>query len=205
MGFRPHPLRFFEEVGLSTQLVDFGGAHFSGETVDGRHLSFPGSTFGRQMSYGLLDARFGLFLPGPVYAGLWMRAGFEYVGDRPAVDGGVGVALKPDVGMADVTAGGLVGVAFARTPSFRLRGELAGGVRAFFVGVAPPGCAVGDDGCTGRASLVRPAIEPRLVLDAWLSPWWSVGGWVAADALFLPGSGVGLSITWHTRGYDGLR
>jgi hypothetical protein len=190
MGFRPHPLRFYEEVGLSTQLVDFGGAQFSGTTADGRHLSFPGSTFGRQMSYGLLDARFGLLLPGPLYAGLWLRPSVEFIGERPPVD---------------LTGGGLLGVAFERTSSFGLRGELAAGVRAFFIGLAPPGCDVGDNACAGRAWLVRPTVEPRLVLDAWLSPWWSVGAWVVADALYLPDAGVGLAITWHTRGYDGVR
>jgi hypothetical protein len=204
IAFREHPWRVFAELGVSTQLVDFGGTHLSGTLADGRHFEVPGSTFGRTATYAL-DFRFGPFLGGPFYAGIWLRTGFAYFGGLPVVDGGGGIQLKPDVGIVDLTGGGVAGIAFARSPVLRLRGEIAAGARVFEMDMAPFGCAVGDNGCTRSAWLVQPDLEPRLALDSWINPWWSIGGWVSADVLHLPGVGGGIAITLHSRGYDGVR
>ena len=56
----------------------------------------------------------------------------------------------------------------------------------------------------GRRDFVaRPLVAPRVVVEPWLSPWFTLAAWVDADALYLPDAAVGLSIGWHFRAYDG--
>lgn len=204
LPFRPHPWRFYEEVSAAAQLVDFGKVSFSGTLADGRHFSVGGRAFGRQPSYAL-DLRFGPFFGDRWYAGPWLRAGGAYLGGMPSVNGGWGINLKPDVGIVDFTGGGVLGAALVQSPSLRLRGELGAGVRVFAIDMAPLGCSIGDDSCTRHSVAVQPDVEPRLALDVWLSPWWSLGGWLSADVTHLPDVGGGIGITLHTRGYDGVR
>jgi hypothetical protein len=202
--FRPHPWRFYEEVSASVQLVDFGATSFSGTLADGRRFSVGGAAFGRQPSYAL-DLRFGPFFGDRFYAGPWIRTGGAYLGGMPSVNGGGGINLKPDVGIVDVTGGAVLGAALVQSASLRLRGELGAGVRVFAIDMAPLGCSVGDDSCTRHSVAILSDVEPRLALDVWLSPWWSLGGWVSADVTHLPDLGGGVGITLHTRGYDGVR
>jgi hypothetical protein len=95
--------------------------------------------------------------------------------------------------------GGFVGV---RTGGrgLRLRAELYGGVRALIEEVESH-----DGICTSPTSMraVAPAIEPRLALETWLTPYATLGANFGANALAERDYSVGLLLSMHARAFDG--
>jgi hypothetical protein len=84
----------------------------------------------------------------------------------------------------------------------RLRADVAGGIRVLTANVYPQGCATSQ--CSLNAGIIRPLVAPRLVVDEWLSPWFSAAAWADIDALNLPSFALGLSIAIHFWAFDGV-
>jgi hypothetical protein len=83
----------------------------------------------------------------------------------------------------------------------RLRADLTLGARILGTDVYPPGCD--SDTCDWSPFVARWLVAPRIVVEPWIAPWFSLGAWVDADALYLPDVAVGLSLALHFSAYDG--
>jgi hypothetical protein len=190
---------FFAELGAVAETVDLGQGTYSGTNSNQQRYSFPGNSFGRGAAYGF-DWRLSVRVVGPLYAGLLLRAGGGHLGTRSPlhVDS---LVVHTESTFEDVAEGGLVGVMFPRFAGIRVRGEVAAGVRVFDVDVDSASCRAGY---VCAADYLRALLEPRVVVDAWLNPWWSTSAWLAIDALH-PDGAVGLSIAFHLRSFDGAR
>jgi hypothetical protein len=192
---------FFVEMGPFMQTLDLGQSTFSAINAAQQDLHFKGSPFGRVTAYGV-DTRFGLRFAGPVYGALFYRFGGGGLPMHPPIAVG-GTVVRPDDSFFDIAAGGALGVVSSHSSGVRFRFELAGGVRGDFVDVAPPNCAINASDRTCSASTAAPLVEPRIALDVWFNPWWSLSSWVADDAIHPLDPALGLSFGFHMRGFDG--
>jgi hypothetical protein len=189
------------ELGFAAHYVDLHGVTLSGTTSAGQSFSLDASRLRGVGTYSV-DMRILPWLKGPFYAGGMMAAGAGpsspnlpfFVADTP---------VHADVALGDFAIGAVAGVVARRSRNLRFRFDVTGGVRVLFSELYPPGC--GDSKCEWDTDVVRPLIEPRAVLDAWVSPWFSMAAWLDADALYLPDFGVGLSMAFHLWAYDGVR
>jgi hypothetical protein len=189
------------ELGFAAHYVDLHGVAFSGTTSAGQTFRLDASPLRGVGTYSV-DMRILPWLKGPFYGGGMLAAGAGplspnlpfFVADTP---------VHPDVALGDVAIGAVAGVVARRSGSLRFRFDVTAGARVLLSELYPPGC--GDSTCEWDAVVVRPLIEPRAVLDAWVSPWFSMAAWLDADALYLPDFGVGLSMAFHLWAYDGVR
>jgi hypothetical protein len=194
----------FFETGASLNFVDpriggFATTPWSGTAPDMSHHDLATPAFKKTATLAW-DLRYGWVL-GHGYAGLMLRAG------AGAVDSNVPIPLdgapgRSDSSITDLSVALLGGYVLtdASSPT-RVRADLALGGRALEVLAFTPGCR--DSSCAWRLDSGWLLIEPRLAIDRWLSPWWSVSTTVTVDALHVPNFGVGVSFTFHLWGYDG--
>jgi hypothetical protein len=146
------------------------------------------------------DLRYGWML-GHGYAGVMLRAGAGPLDSNVPIslDGAPG---RSDNNVADVSVALLGGYMLTEPSSpTRVRADLALGGRVLEVSAFPPGCS--DSSCGWTLSSGWLLVEPRLAIDRWLSPWWSVSTTVSVDGLHIPNFGIGVSFTFHLWAYDG--
>jgi hypothetical protein len=187
---------FFAEMGAFAGTTDLRQGTYSGVAANQQKYSFSGASLDRAATYGV-DMRGSFRVVGPLYAGFLIRSGGGHLAPRNPIHVSSLVVHTGD--FEDTSAGGLVGAMIPGFAGVRVRGEVAAGVRIFDVNVDHLSCRAGYD-CT--AFLDRPVVEPRVLLDAWLSPWCSTSAWVALDAIH-PDGAVGLSFAFHLRSFDG--
>jgi hypothetical protein len=188
---------FFAEMGAFAGTTDLRQGTYSGIAANQQKYSFSGASLDRAVAYGA-DIHGSFRIIGPLYAGFLIRSGAGHLAPRNPIQAG---SLVVDTGetFEDTSLGGLVGVMIPGFARVRMRGEVAAGVRIFDVDVDSASCQAGT---ICAAHLLQPLVEPRVVLDAWLSPWWSTSAWVAVDAIH-PDGAVGLSFAFHIRSFDG--
>jgi hypothetical protein len=187
---------FFAEMGAFAGTTDLRQGTYSGIAANQQKYSFSGASLDRAVAYGA-DIRGSFRILGPLYVGFLVRSGAGHLAPRSPIHAGPLVVETGD--FEDTSIGGLAGVTIPGFAGVRVRGEVAAGVRIFDVDVDHLSCRTGY-ACT--AFLDRPVVEPRVLLDAWLSPWCSTSAWVAVDALH-PDGAVGLSFAFHLRSFDG--
>jgi hypothetical protein len=187
------------EIGFAANYVDLHGVTLSGSTSSGQSFRFDASPLRGVATYAL-DLRLLPWVGGPFYVGGMVELGLGAASANvPFVV--AGTPTRSDSLFGDIAIGAVGGIVAHRSGSLRFRFDVTAGVRVVGGDLSPPGCV--EDTCEWDTFDLRPLIEPRLVLDAWTSPWFSFSGWVDADALYLPSFGVGLTATIHTWGYDG--
>jgi hypothetical protein len=146
------------------------------------------------------DLRYG-WVFGRSYAGLMLRAGAAPLDSNVAVSLG-GAPARIDNSLADVSVAVLGGYSLTEpSSSTRVRADLALGVRALELDAFTPGCS--DSSCAWRLDTGWLLVEPRLAIERWLSPWWSVSTTVSVDGLHVPNFGIGVSFAFHLWAYDG--
>jgi hypothetical protein len=189
----------FFEGGVAANYIDLRGVTWSGSSSSGKSFRFDASPLGGATTYEL-DLRILDWFAGPFYAG-----GMFQFGAGPTAENIPFVVAETPVrtyaSLGDLSFAAVAGVATRGSEKLRFRFDVAGGARFIISDLTPAGCT--DTRCPWDVSVLRPLVEPRLVLDAWVSPWFSVAAWLQADALYLPDFGVGLSAAWHLWGYDG--
>lgn len=192
---------FFAEIGAFGRPSGLGDDTLHGETSAGQKYAFGGSPYARVMSWGS-DYRLGLRVAGPLYAGLtWRFAAAELPSESPLAASN-GASVVTDRSFVNLGAGGFLGALVRRIEGVRLRADVTAGVQGDLVGVRqPPGNCLAGPRCPADA--VRPIVEPRVALEAWLNPWWSLSAWIADDVLRPAAPAVGLSFAFHLRSYDG--
>jgi hypothetical protein len=194
---------FFFELGAYAQTLDFSSSTFSFFDAAQQKHTFGGSPFGRVAAYGS-DIRFDLRFAGPVYGGIFYRFGGGSLPEHPPIVAG-GTVVRPEDSFFQLATGGVLGVMSHRFSGVRLRAEVSGGLWGDLVDVAPPNCSVsqsGDRSCT--ANTFGALVEPRVALDVWFNPWWSLTSWVADDAIRPQNPAIGLSFGYHLRSFDGV-
>ena len=193
---------FFAEIGAFGRPSGLGDDTLHGETSAGQKYTFGGSPYARVMSWGS-DYRFGLRVFGPLYAGLtWRFAAAELPSEPPLVATN-GSSVVTDRSFVNVGVGGFLGVLVHRIEGVRLRADVTVGAQGDLVGVRQPAgnCPAGPP-CPADAA--RPIVEPRVAVEAWPSPWWSLSSWIADDVLRPSAPAIGLSFAFHLRSYDGV-
>lgn len=192
---------FFAELGAFARPSGLGDDTLRGETSAGQKYSFSGSPYARVTSYGS-DAHLGARIAGPIYGGLTWRVSGAELPARAPLAASRGLSVVTDRSFVNFGGGGFVGAMFPRVEGVRLRADVAVGVQGDLIGIRQP---VGD--CPARprcpADAVAPILEPRLVIEAWLNPWWSLISSVADDLLRPSAPAVGLALAFHIRSYDG--
>jgi hypothetical protein len=189
------------EVGFAANYIDLHGVTWSGSTPAGQSFRFDASPLGGAATYEL-DLRILTWFGGPFYAGGMLQFGAGPTAQNiPFVVADTPVRTYASLG--DFAFGAVAGVATRGSEKLRFRFDVTGGARFIISDLTPAGC--GDSTCPWDLGVWRPLVEPRLVLDAWVSPWFSVAAWLQADALYLPDFGVGLSAAFHLWAYDGAR
>ena len=180
------------------QTVDAGATTFSDTAADSRSFSLHNSSLGAAVVYGL-DLRAGLRVAGPLYAGLTTRLAFGGLPERTtAVADGVRVDLGGVLGA--VAIGGLLGFAQPLSSRVRVRIEAAVGFEDLGLldigGIACPASPCGPDS-------PRAFVEPRVVMDLWLAPSWSIAPFAGDDVLHPSSVTLGVMTSWHWQGFDG--
>jgi hypothetical protein len=144
-----------------------------------------------------LDARIETFLASRLYAGIDLGAGLGGTHSR---------LLRPSPptttqgSVLELVVGGLVGVKSPRLGPLEARAELLLGAYLLDVYLREQ-YQCGRDGC---ASLLKTlgVIEPRLALDAWVTPWITLGTWAGVDVVRYRDWSFGTSVTFHSRAFD---
>ncbi|MGH7434364.1 MAG: hypothetical protein ACRENE_01675 [Polyangiaceae bacterium] len=197
--------RAFFETGMSLNFVDprLGGpatGSWGAAPPKGSSQGLPTPAYKKTTTLEW-DLRYG-WVFGDVYAGAMLQAGAG--AQDPNVPVSLGEARgRSDNSLADVSVGLLGGYVWTGTSPLRVRTDLALGLRVLGSDAFPPGC--GDASCSWTLSMGWFLVEPRLAIDRWISPWWSVSTSVSVDALHVPDFGVGISFTWHVTAYDGVQ
>jgi hypothetical protein len=196
-GWGPR-IPLFVEFQASAQTVNLGEGSYDSNAGDTRTYTLNGNALGRTVSYAA-DFRVSARFAGPVYAGILFRVGGGRLVARSASPIDVpGVRLEGGLVNADV--GLLIGATVAHWQGARIRAEVGAGGRLLAMGVASTTCKP-DVSCNVLG--YRGLLEPRLVLDTWITPWWSLGASLGLDAVGPAGALVGLSLAFHVRGFDG--
>jgi hypothetical protein len=196
-GWGPR-IPFFVEIQAVAQTVDLSQGTYTSTPPDSHHFTLTGGALGRAVSYAL-DLRTSIRLAGPVYAGLLFRMGAGRLAVRaPSEIDATGVRLGSS--FLDLAVGGLAGVMLGRPGGTRVRAEVGAGLRTLEPSLDSATC---NAQASCEAIQDRALIEPRLVLDAWLTPWWSVGASLGLEALHASDGFVGLSLAFHVRSFDG--
>jgi hypothetical protein len=200
-GWQRLPLRWLLEVGFAANYLDLHGVTWSGKASSGQSFRFDASPLGAAVAY-VMDLRVLPWVAGPLYTGGMIEFG---VGPTPPNMPFVvaDTPVRSYASLGDFAAGAVAGVVAGRSDYLGFRFDVTAGARFILSDLVPPGCE--DERCPWDVWTVRPLVEPRVVLDAWLSPWWSISTWLDADVLYLPSLGAGLSATFHLWGYDGVR
>lgn len=196
-GWGPR-IPLFVEFQAVAQTENLGEGRYDSNAGDTRTYTLNGNALGRAVSYAA-DFRVSARFAGPVYAGILFRVGGGRLVTRSASPIDV-PGVRPEGGLVSADVGLLMGASVVHWAGARIRAEVGAGGRLLALGVASTTCKP-DASC----NLVgyRGLLEPRLVLDAWITPWWSVGASLGLDAIGPTGALVGLSLAFHVRGFDG--
>jgi hypothetical protein len=126
-----------------------------------------------------------------LYAGVDLRAAW---GDAPSAT--FAYAGGPTTTWDSAWLVTMAGVAGARLPLGRvsLRGELVAGMH---------GASVASTAMDTSASTVAPLVEPRVGVDVWLSPWWTLEATAGANLVDRSERVVGLGLGLHLQAFDG--
>jgi hypothetical protein len=198
-AWRRFRIHWLLEAGIAASYVDLQGVVANGSTSSHESFRFDMSRLRGTVTYGI-DMRVSGWVSGPFYAGGVFTGSVGALPVLALTEASTPVQNDPSLG--DFNFAALGGISTTGTGPVRLRFDVAAGVRLLVSELYPPGCST--DPCAWNGVVVRPLVTPRVVLDAWLSPWLSVAAWAQADALYLPDFGVGLSIAMHFWAYDGL-
>ncbi len=193
-------LHMLIELGAVTNFVELQGLSWSGKTPAGQAFNLGGSPYRRALTLGI-DMHFFPWLSGPFYGGVMLQGGAGPLDPNARLSAG-GTSVRGDSWLGDVSGGVVGGFVWTRSTAVRLRVDLTLGLRGLLSEVFPPGCVSAT--CEWDVGGARPLVEPRLVFDEWLSPWWSIAAWVDADMLYLPDFGIGLSLAFHSWAFDGV-
>jgi hypothetical protein len=143
-------------------------------------------------------------IAGYIFPSLYL--GFEYgigVGrnEPAALQAGVW-SLRPAGGVADTFAMAWTGLAGARLPlgRFSLRGEMVLG--GYVVSLRQEGSTVVSHD-TNWASAATWTVEPRVAVDFWATPWFTLGGFYGRNLVDRGTQTFGLSLMGHVRSFDG--
>jgi hypothetical protein len=188
---------FFAELSAYERTIGLADTTFSGSGSQGTRFELGG--LNRVTTFGAVD-HFNLRLAGPLYIGGVLRVGGGHLGPRPSFNVGA-VAATIGSTVEEIGAGGLVGMMTRSTGGLRFRADVAVGRSALLVDTNVPNC---DSGTCTSATAGRTWLEPRVVMDAWLTPWWTVSSWGAVDVLHAPDVSVGLALGFHVRSFDGF-
>lgn len=194
------------ESGVSVRTVALGRYGFAGEVDHGTEGSYQYRLVGDEMGAEaqLVSADLRVLGGRRIYAGAEFDLGGVAGDDADmvtmATDGGVRPAeMTPRIQMSF----GYGAVLGARVPlgNLRLSAEVFAGGRTLQLAVDS---AVGACETTSYAYSSRAAIEPRVRLEAWVSPWLTLGAFAGSD-LLSPGPAAGAFLSGHTRAFDGGR
>ncbi len=194
------------ELGSSVRTFSMRGTRFDGYVDHGAEGGYTYVVTGGEMS-GQAEAVGGdiRFLFGRrVYGG--MEASIGAVGGDPQTRWSEmpGASATSTVSMS-LLGGGVVG---ARTRlgggavPVTLAAEVFGGVHSLHMSVDSQ---YGDCITTTTASDARLLVEPRARVEAWLSPWVSVGAFAGADVLRDNAAAMGVYLGVHSRAFNGVR
>jgi hypothetical protein len=192
------PIAFFAELSASERIMGFGDMTFSGTVPGGTGFRLRGDSLGRVSTFGAVD-HFELRLLGPLYAGLMLRVLGGHLAPRSPFFAD-SVQARTGSTVEELGGGASLGLMSRPIGDARFRADVTAGGSAVIVDVDVPGCGHPCSAAAARAT--RYWVEPRLVMDAWLTPWWTVSAWGAADALRLPDFAVGLALGFHLRSFD---
>lgn len=137
------------------------------------------------------------FLSRHLYTGLELAFGVRPL-DGPALTDGL-IELSPS--SASLFTGGAIGGVAIPVGPLALRGEVAIGVRTLSIHFES---RRGRCVTTTSATTSGVWIEPRLALDWFFTPWLALGAFGGADLLDGAAWHGGLTVSVHTRSYDGL-
>ena len=144
---------------------------------------------------GTFDTRVTGFLTRAVYLGGETQIGF---GDAPTLALGTGDDLVATNGLSVHMVGGAVlGLQSIRSGRFALRAELFGGARLVAL-------TTHDASGTQASSFFAgaPVLEPRVAVDMWATPDFSIGLWGGSDVVAKGAWSTGLAFVAHTRSFD---
>jgi|HubBroStandDraft_4_1064222.scaffolds.fasta_scaffold14323_3 hypothetical protein len=198
-AWRRFRIHWLLEAGLTASYIDLQGVVANGSTLSHESFRFDMSRLRGAVTYGI-DMRVIGWVSGPFYAGGLFNGGVGALPVLALTEASTPVQNDPSLG--DFNFAALGGVTTTGSGPVRLRFDVAAGLRLLISELYPPGCST--DPCAWNPFVARPLLAPRVVLDAWLSPWLSFATWAQADALYLPDFGVGLSLAAHFWAYDGL-
>ncbi len=196
-GWGPR-IPLFVEFQAVAQTVNLGEGSYESNAGDARTYTLNSSALGSAVSYAA-DFRVSARFAGPVYAGILFRVGGGRLVTRSASAIDV-PGVRPEGVLVSADVGLLMGATVVHWQGARIRAEVGAGGRLLALGVASTTCKP-DVSC--NAVGYRGLLEPRLVLDTWITPWWSVGASLGLDAVGPAGALVGLSLAFHVRAFDG--
>jgi len=209
----PWPIDLSPSVGSSVHVLPVHGAISNGV------FRFPDVPFGSVTAWTFDVTPFGTFGWGRFYASLVsLDVGAHGEPWTPIGPTGLGATVG---GPALFLAGGpVVGARLARWKRWGLDAEALSGIRAVWFddnfdaldpADAPRQCVHKKNGVRvndcSDLRLTQGLVEPRLVVDGWLTPWIAVSAWGGADVVPFPYGGwsAGATLSWHLRSFGEAR
>jgi hypothetical protein len=195
-----HLPRFHLAIGSTFHRISLAGSRFDGTTTHDRRYDY--SLDGNQLGVAM-GGSFDLRATGMVGRHL-------YTGGEVSI-GAIGLANPPDLGKAPLALAPRAGLYVAsaavlgtvlRAGDTDLRAEVAAGGRVLGLTVDSRlgGCEAQSTAWSGQA-----LVEPRVIVDRWLSPWLTAGVMVGSNLAVPSDLSIGVSLTGHARAYDSSR
>jgi hypothetical protein len=193
------------ESGVSVRRVSMRDFSFAGSVDHGTEGSYQYRLVGEDLADDAHLVTADLRIVG----GKTIYFGGEFdLGGVAADESEMAVSMSGDVPRAEATphvamSFGYGAVLGARLPlhKVRLSAEVFAGGRTLQLAVdsAVGACETTDYSYSSRAS-----IEPRARIEAWVSPWMTLGAFAGSD-LLAPAPSFGAFLSGHTRAFDGSR
>jgi hypothetical protein len=196
---RRRTLPLFVDMAATMHSVDAGSLTYRDTAANSRSFSLHNPGLGTAAAYGV-EVHAGFRVAGPLYLGMTFGVAFGGLPEQhtTAIADGTRVDLGNVLGVADF--GAFVGLALPLSSLVRVRIETAAGGEDVGL-LAIGGIACASDPC-GPDSLDA-FIEPRLAVDFWLGPTWSIAPFAADDVLHPSRVRLGVMASWHWQAFDG--
>ena len=193
--------RVFLELGPSMHALDLGAFSASGTAShENRNHSFsvPSGTFHTRTPL------FGMSLRGGAFVNRWLYVGGQLDISGAAMQGPAitdGTLTEVPTGVAMFDFGAVAGAMWQAGP-ITLRGEVLAGIDV--MGLLFSSHLGACDG-PGSAMVAAARIEPRVALEARVTPWTSIGVMGGTNALAVEDWSASVYLRWSLRSYDGMR